>query len=64
MLDYSKKVLEKVSFNQELFEKELKKTLQWLNEQEADVLMRWCSHRFGAQYAEILNKTFAYLNYN
>lgn len=46
MLDYSKVVLENVSFDAELFIKELRKALQRLIEPEAEQLIRWCLARY------------------
>jgi hypothetical protein len=50
MLEYTKVVLEKVSFDKQLFEKELKKALKYLLEPELRELERWCLERFGLQY--------------
>ena len=46
MLDYCKEVLSKVSFNPILFEKELKKSLDWLSNKETDLLFQWCQQQF------------------
>lgn len=50
MLEYSKKVLKKVSFDVSLFKKELSKAYQNLLEEEIEELMNWVSKNFGAQY--------------
>ncbi|MDF1671902.1 MAG: hypothetical protein P1U41_00215 [Vicingaceae bacterium] len=50
MLEYSKKVLRKVSFDVSLFKKELSKAYQNLLEEEIEELMNWVSKNFGAQY--------------
>ncbi|MEO9850240.1 MAG: hypothetical protein ABJE80_07615 [Reichenbachiella sp.] len=41
MLEYCKKVLEAVSFDQELFMKEYHKSLSWLNSDESVQLTYW-----------------------
>lgn len=48
MLEYCKTILEKVSFNKELFEKELKKSLSFITEEERAGLICWCRSKFGA----------------
>lgn len=50
MLEYSKKVLKKVSFDVSLFKKELSKAYQNLLEEEIEELMNWVTKNFGAQY--------------
>jgi hypothetical protein len=50
MLEYTKLILEKVSFDRRLFEKELKKAIRYLIEPELRELERWCMERFGLQY--------------
>lgn len=46
MLEYSKAILEKVSFDPELFQKELKKALSVLNPEEVRELILWCRAHF------------------
>lgn len=58
MLDYVKVILEKVSFESSLFEKELKKSLKLLSFREVRELRKWCYDKFGSIYRGILNKTF------
>lgn len=41
MLKYAKKILQKVSFDRELFKKEYQKSLRWLNKKEAEELRIW-----------------------
>lgn len=50
MLEYTKTILEKVAFDRKLFEKELKKAVRYLVENELRELERWCMERFGLQY--------------
>ena len=50
MLEYSKKVLSKVSFDVMLFKKELFKACQNLLEEEIEELMNWVMEKFGPQY--------------
>jgi len=46
MLEYIKLILEKISFNQDLFRKELKKASTYLSEPEWKELIAWCDQRF------------------
>jgi hypothetical protein len=65
MLEYVKLVLQKVSFDKKLFEKELKKSIQYLNQNhEIEELRDWCYKQFNNQeYAPILDNCFWVLYY-
>ncbi|MDL5049309.1 hypothetical protein QQ054_25165 [Oscillatoria amoena NRMC-F 0135] len=58
MLNYVKKVLTKVSFDAQLFEKELRKAINLLIGDDIRELKQWCYARFGNQYEAILNRCF------
>ena len=55
MLEYTKVILKKVSFDPELFAKEFRKAVTHLLDHEIKELERWCIANFGAQYQFILN---------
>ncbi|PKQ67410.1 hypothetical protein [Raineya orbicola] len=57
MLEYFKMILEKVSFDKLLFEKELRKALAQLKPTEREDLRRWCYLNF-TKYHQILNNQF------
>ena len=59
MLEYFKTILSKVSFDKRLFEKELRKAIKSLVDQEVNLLKEWCYQNFGQQYQPILNQCFA-----
>jgi len=61
MLEYAKTILEKVSFDRRLFEKELRKALINLVKEEVQALRAWCYEKFGQVYAAILDRCFARL---
>lgn len=61
MLEYSKMILQKVSFSPELFRKELFKSLTGLKNEEALMLQMWCLLTFKEQYKEIIEEAFSYL---
>lgn len=51
-------ILDKVSFDSKLFEKELKKGLKELLPGDMKELKNWCYEKFGKIYQSILNKVF------
>lgn len=59
MLEFTKKILTKVSFDRVLFTKELKKAVKWLTHDELQHLKTWCNQRFGNMYGDVINETFA-----
>ena len=46
MLEFSKQILSKVSFDKSLFNKELKKSISWLKNDEVEKLKVWCLSSF------------------
>ena len=46
MLEFSKQILLKVSFDRNLFHKELKKSINWLHNDEIEKLKIWCLSSF------------------
>ena len=58
MLELSKKILAKVSFDRRLFRKELKKAVSWVNTDEVLLLRAWCLASFGHVYAEVIADVF------
>ena len=58
MLKYTKQILTKVSFDAQLFEKELKKAIKLLMPVEVTELKRWCYEQFGKLYYTLLNRCF------
>jgi hypothetical protein len=58
MLKYAKEILTKVSFDAQLFEKELKKAIKLLVPGEIQVLKKWCYEKFGKLYNTLLDRCF------
>ncbi len=58
MLKYTEIVLQKVSFNKELFNKELRKSLKWLKNEEVKVLRSWCVMNYGNTYGDVIFDVF------
>lgn len=59
MLDYFKTILTKVSFDAKLFEKELRKAIKNLIQEEIEELKKWCYANFGSEHQRALNRCFA-----
>ena len=58
MLEYTKMILQKVSFSPALFAKELKKSIKWLQGDEIRALRSWCLTTFGDLYPDVIQDTF------
>lgn len=59
MLEYAKTILPKVSFSRELFQKELGKCINWVEQNQLQELSVWCYEKFNDMYPDILAKEFA-----
>ncbi len=58
MLDLSKKILTKVSFDKSLFKKELIKANKMLKFEDQLLLKVWCLATFGYLYRDIILEVF------
>ena len=58
MLDLSKQVLQKVSFDRRLFSKELVKAARWAGKQDRLLLKAWCLATFGHVYKDVILEVF------
>ena len=58
MLELSKTILSKISFDKILFKKELRKARKWLKPNEALVLKVWCLAQFGHLYKDVILEVF------
>ena len=61
MFEYSKEILTKVSFDRNLFKKELLKAIKWLKADERKLLMLWCLTTFGNRYSDIISQAFKHV---
>ncbi|MFP5471517.1 MAG: hypothetical protein ACLGGV_07955 [Bacteroidia bacterium] len=59
MLELCKEILQKVSFDKSLFLKELKKAVNWVNQEELTSLKIWCLTMFGKMYRREIIDTFS-----
>ncbi|MEN9998034.1 MAG: hypothetical protein RI922_1024 [Bacteroidota bacterium] len=59
MLELTKKILKTVSFDAQLFQKELNKALKWITDaEEIKKFQEWCILEFGSVYPLIIRKAF------
>lgn len=63
ILEYFKIILQKVSFDALLFEKELRKAISQLIKTEIAALKKWCYEQFGKKYRQILRNVFASISF-
>ena len=57
MLEFSKIVLKKVSFDKKLFKKELRKSAMWLSKNDMIIIKIWALSTF-SQYNYIIKEVF------
>ena len=57
MLEFSKKIISKVSFDKTLFRKELSKSVRWVSKKEVIALKIWALSTF-SQYKNIILEVF------
>ena len=58
MLEYTKTILTKVSFDKTLFKKELEKSLYNLEPKEIHKLKLWLNQKYNRKYPEIIEEYF------
>jgi hypothetical protein len=58
MLEYSKTILQKVSFSGDLFRKELKKAIRFLKREEIIMLQVWCLVSYNDKFGDIIREVF------
>lgn len=65
MLELTKKILRGVSFDDQLFQKELNKARKWITDaEEIQRFQEWCITEFGSIYPVIIKKAFAHSTTN
>lgn len=60
MIELSKKILEQVSFDKDLFIKELKKAIAWIEGEDKYVFRNWCLVTFGKKYEAEMIEVFSH----
>ncbi len=59
MLELTKKILKGVSFDAQLFQKELYKAMKWITDtEEIQRFQEWCITEFGTKYPKIIKRAF------
>lgn len=59
MLELTKKILKGVSFDAQLFQKELYKAMKWITDtEEIQSFQEWCITEFGTKYPKIIKRAF------
>lgn len=58
MLEMTKYVLKKVSFDRALFKKELIKATKWLRKEDLLLLQAWCLVTFAGTYEDLIIEVF------
>jgi hypothetical protein len=62
MLELTKKILRVVSFDSQLFQKELYKAQKWITDaEEIKRFQEWCITEFSSKYPIIIRKAFSHL---
>ena len=58
MLRYTETILQKVSFNKELFKRELIKAVKWLQKDDVPLLKAYVVLNFGNTHHDVINEVF------
>ncbi len=61
MLDHQKIILEQLSYDKELFRKEIVKSFKWLKSYEIIMLHNWLKENFGTTHADVIQEIFEYI---
>ena len=64
MLEYQKKILQKVSFSKDLFIREFNKTLNWITGNEIKDFINWVKQTFGSIYSNEISSATKQLQLN
>jgi len=63
MLEHQMTVLKAVADNHDLFKKELRKSLDWLDLEEKSQLKSWLKKNYYSIYSDLINQTFSEQNH-
>jgi hypothetical protein len=60
MFEFSKTILQRVSFDKSLFSKELRKLILWYGNdtEQISIFHQWCLKNFGKQYPDVIEEGF------
>ena len=61
MLEHQKLLLDQLSYDKELFRKEIVKSFKWLKSYEIIRLHRWLNERYGTTHADVIQDVFEFI---
>ena len=61
MLEHQKLLLEKLSYDKELFRKEIVKSFKWLRSYEIISLHKWLKENYGRTHADVIQEIFEFI---
>jgi len=61
MLEHQKSILEELSYDKELFRKEIVKSFKWLKSYEILQLHHWLKESFGQTHGDVIKDIFQYI---
>lgn len=61
MLEHQKKIIAAVADNPEMFEKEIRKAIEWLNVDEIEELEHWLKRYYWNDHRRTLFKIFSFV---
>jgi hypothetical protein len=61
MLEHQKKILQKLSYDEKLFKREILKSFRWLKSYEIILLHEWLLVNFGKTHRNVINDVFEFI---
>ena len=61
MLEHQKILLEQLSYDKDLFRKEIVKSFKWLKSYEIIRLHHWLKDKYGRSHADVIQDVFEYI---
>jgi hypothetical protein len=61
MLEHQKRILKQISYDRELFRKEIVKSFKWLKSYEIIMLHKWLKENFGRTHNDVIQEVFEYI---
>ncbi len=61
MLDHQKSILEQLSYDKDLFRKEIVKSFRWLKSYEILKLHAWLTDKYGQSHSDVIKDVFQYI---
>jgi hypothetical protein len=61
MLEHQKMLLEQLSYDKELFRKEIVKSFKWLKSYEIIMLYKWLKENYGRTHSEVIHEVFEFI---